>query len=361
MKKLTGLAIFLLTFLVACALPALPIPANNSVTPTITPTPPPTKPFLTATASATLSPDSLTAQAISDAENKKLDVTDTTFFSFCNNLIPEWGYTSGKHIKEIAPDWVVIECHSSNGSERIQKFIYKRGLKIWTITLSDVSLFQAKDKYNTSLDIELLTKGNKDVYLSPSYHLKDGTAESWNPLMALQYKTGLYRLNLEKGNFDALLDPNTTPGDEFAYAISPDETWLAFAKASEKNIFYVRDLRKGTDKKIELKSDIENIGAFVWTPDSKKVIFVAAPTGWRENKAGTFIYAYDPITSQTTVIVYSDSQQRMPFPDSSTTGKSYWLQKNFLNLISAQNGLDQWKLDIRNGYIGAAATPTPKP
>ncbi len=359
MKKLKGLAIFLVVFLVACALPTLPsLPGKNSGTATITNTAPPTKPLLTPTPSATFSPDFLTAQAITEAENKILAATDTSFFSFCNDLVPEWGYSSGKHVKEIAPDWVALECRSSDGSERYEKFIYKRGLKIWNITLSDAALFSLKDEYILSLDMEILPKDNTNIYLSPSYRRKDGTTDAWDPLNALQYKTGLYRLNLEKGNFEALLDPL---GVEFSYAFSLDGTWLAFAKKTEKNIFYVRDLRKGTDKKIELKSDVENIGAFVWTPDSKKVFFAAAIEGWRENNAGTFIYAYDPITNQTSVIVHSDVQQRIPFPTSNANNKSYWLQKNFLNLISAQNGLDKWSLDIRNGYISAIATPTPKP
>ncbi len=361
MKKLTSLAsVSFLAFLVACALPQQI--TRNAVIPTITETPPPTEPVLTPTPSATLKPEFIAATAEADALNKTMEPTDASFFSFCGKrYIPEWGNSSGVHIQEIATDWVGIECRSVDRAERFKRFVYRRGIKIWTIDLSDKTLFSLKDNYDISLDVEILLKNANDLYLSPSYHPITAKADAWNPATPLRYKTGLYHLGLKTGDFKSLFNLSSNPALGIAYALSPNEAYLAFSKSDEKNIFYIRDMRKGTDKKIELKADVENIGDFVWTPDSQKVIFVAGLTGWYDNLAGTFIYSYTIQTGQTAVIVHSDVQQRMPFPVLSATGKSYWRQKNFLNLISAQNGTDQWSLDIRNGYIGAVATPTPKP
>ena len=178
--------------------------------------------------------------------------------------------------------------------------------------------------------------------------------------MIFRYTTGLYQLNLEIGKFEALLNPNSISDHYFSYAFSPNGRYLVFANEIEKNIFYIRDMHTGRERKFELNSKIENIGDFVWTRDGLKVIFVAGLNGWYYGKAGTSLYTFDTQTSTIDILLYDDEEQRVPFFDWSLRN-SDWLNSNMLHLISAQKSFPDWFIDIRTGYVAPMLTYTPHP
>jgi uncharacterized protein YcfL len=366
MKKKTSVALLLFVFLVACVgqqqthiQQSAPIAiATSSLLATSVLT---QKPMLTPTLSRTFEPEFLTAKANTESQMRKQAATDVYFYSFCgNSLFPDWGL-SRSPVKEIAIDWAEIGCRSNDWSERYQKFIYRRGEKIWTVSLNDKTLFSLNDKYDISLKVGLWSKDGKYLYLSSSYHLRDGFIDGWSPYMIFGYATGFYRLNLETGDFEAVLNPNSISGLEFSYALSPDERYLAFASELDKNAFYIRDMRTGLDRRFELNSKIENVGDFVWTPDSKKVVFTAALQGWYDKRAGTSLYVFDIQISALDILLYNDSQQRAPFFNSDA--QSYWLRENVLYLMSAQQYdiSDEWAFDVNTRSIMLISTEAPQP
>ena len=362
MKKLAFL-IFLLTLgLAACngqaptaapSLAILTITPHAKRTPISTPSAPPPK-------TVTLEHQFLTEKAYTLAQMRKQAATDDFFYSFCGNgLFPDRGY-SHSAVKEIEVDWAEIECRTDDWSERYAKFVYKHGEKIWTISLDDKDVFALNNKFDISLSVNKWAKNGKYVYLYPSYHLRNGSIDEWGAYAIFHYQTGFYRLNIETGKFEALLNPNSISGHSFSYALSPDEKYLAFANEVEKNVLYIRDMNTGFDKKFELNTNIENIGDFVWTLDSNKVIFVGALNGWYDNKAGTSLYIFDAQTSALDVLLYNDSQQRVPVFNWSIQN-GLWIDKNTLDLIPAQDGYPDWFIDIRTSFIALVPTQTPLP
>jgi hypothetical protein len=313
------------------------------------------KPMLMPTPSRTFEPVFLTAEADLEAGMIKKEATNAYFQTFCGNgLFLDWG-----DIPSDLTDWRIVHCHASDFSKRYAEVIQADPRKVWTIALDNKDLFLLRDKFDISLRVERRSKDGQYLYLFPSYQLKNGFIDGWSPDMIFEYTTGFYRLNLETGDFEAILNPNSISGLEFSYTLSPDERYLAFANELDKNAFYIRDMRTGLDKRFELNSKIENVGDFVWTPDSKRVVFAAALNGWYDKKAGTSLYIFDTQTSSINVLLYNDREQRVPSLEWDI--KSYWLRENILYLISAQDGYTDWSLDIRSGFIAPVPTQTPWP
>jgi hypothetical protein len=318
-------------------------------------TPYPTK---SPTASTTFDATKTTRWASVVAGFTQSVATAEYFYSFCGkDLIADWGDVN-RQIKE----WAIVHCHSIDHTNRYAKIIRSDGGKVWTISLDNRDIFVLQDDFSILLHIERLSNNEKILYLYPLYRYDKGFIDGWYPALPFYYRDGLYRLDLETGNFSVLLNSNSFDGYSFSYSLSPDERYLAFANKREKNVFYVRDMKTELDRKFELSSTVENVGDFVWTPDSKKVIFVAGLMGWTENKAGTSLYIFDLTTSEMKVLLYNDSQQRVPFPASKIN--AYWLKDNVLNLISANTAYTdwlEWAFDIRNGFLSPVSTPTPHP
>ena len=283
-----------------------------------------------------------------------IEATRSFFSSFCSE-----GFTLDSTVYDKIQNWEILHCNSLSDHGRIVKFIEDKGKKVLTVSLDDKNIFSLKDNFYISLEAERISK-NSSLYLFPSYHPIGSSIDGWYPYIPFRYRTGFYRLDLQTGDFGAILNPNSFSGSDYSYALSPNEKYLIFSNRQEKNVFYLRDMITSIDKEFQLDIDIENIGDFVWTPDGANVVFVAGYKGWADNKAGTSLYIFNLQTSQINVLLDKDQQQRMPYPYES---KEYWLRENILNLVSAQyNGYwVEWAFNIDTHNIDFAPTQTPRP
>ena len=315
------------------------------------------RPTLTPNPSETHVPEIATSLVLSLAHSTEYAATAMYFYNFCgDSLVGDWGY-----LDQQLDDWTIVYCHSTDETNRYAKFIRDDGSRIWTISLHNAGFFYQEGRFAIFLEVYRISENGNDVYLYPVYHLINGFIDGWYPLLPFGYLRGFYHLNLETGAFEALLNPNTFPDPYYSYDLSPDGRYLAYASEQEKNIFNIRDMNTGSENKVVLSPDVVNVGDFVWTPDSKKVILAAGFSGWEENKAGTSLYIYDLRTTGINILLNNDSQQRVPFRNWDID--SYWLGKNLLNLVSAQySGVwNEWSLNIRTGFINLLPTPTPHP
>ena len=134
--------------------PVALIKTPNILMPTVVITPRENPPLLltptrTPTKANTLDPDFLHMKETSAASQAKIYATDVYFYGFCgDDLFPDQDGLGRSHPIEITVDWVMMRCRTEDWSERYQKFIYKKGEKIWTISLNDKDLLFLKDKYD---------------------------------------------------------------------------------------------------------------------------------------------------------------------------------------------------------------------
>ncbi len=124
-------------------------------------------------------------------------------------------------------------------------------------------------------------------------------------------------------------------------------------------------MNTGDDAHIKLNSVYELTGAFVWSPDSMRVYFASAKTGWEEGKGGTSIFRLNRSNLELQAIVYNDRRLLIPFSCyNEQTGSSYfWVDRNKLCVMSLDYGSEDYfsnlLLNVSSGNLIVVATPKP--
>ena len=196
----------------------------------------------------------------------------------------------------------------------------------------------------------LWTKDGKYLYLFPLYYPgADGFPQS---AFLFTHINSLYRINLETGNFELVLQRNQFG----AFGISPDEQHLVYSERDHPDVIHLRNLENGNDVDIKLNEDIIAAGAFIWDPGSTKVVFTVGygkPTDYsREDLSGIaiFVLTLKPVHAQKEL--ERDTRIFEPYRCSDT---SFWLDKNTICLYLASNDLDSreniFTFNINTGVV----------
>lgn len=95
------------------------------------------------------------------------------------------------------------------------------------------------------------------------------------------YKSSLARINLENGTWK-------DTGIQGVISFSPNEKYIAYSTNDSE--IRIRDLQSGEEKAYFTSDYYLYFGNFVWSPDSKRIIFAATPEQWYEDDSRFSLY-----------------------------------------------------------------------
>lgn len=167
------------------------------------------------------------------------------------------------------------------------------------------------------------------------------------------YRDGdaLYKVDLESGEFSILLSPQST---SYAFSISPDGKYLGYVYHGKPEAVYIRDLASGEENQIVLTEIYERVGSFVWTPDSKEILFLGI--SYTNELFYSSLFLYDTVNSSLALLL--DHHSGTYFSgDLSSNSSEYWYQPDVLYLGSVDS--PHLYINIRTKEINQVPTPTP--
>lgn len=236
----------------------------------------------------------------------------------------------------------------------------------WTIQHNsfDYSTINRPDAY---LSPFRWTGDGKYLYLFPrSYPGPSGFPQS---VFLYTHIHSLYRINLETGEFKLFLKR-----DQFhALAFSPNEQFLVYSEYHNPDIIHIINMETENNLQIKLNENIIGAGAFVWAPDSTKVVFFTGygkeSEMWQDDLSGTAIFVLNPQNMNVRKVLAKDSRIFAPTWCSDNNYGDVWLNENTICIYSRNHELDIWgksfTFNIRTGAIGFLSeqflTLTPKP
>jgi hypothetical protein len=317
--KIIG-AVVLLVFLVSCAgqvRPSVEIPVPISPSASATRTPRPTKtpyptwspiptlintftlePSLTHlptdTPTSTLPPE--TQSAILARENAM--ATATVVWQSCA------GAESPNYEKALSPngEWMAIICNPKDDSSIYTKVFRLDGTKEWKVSFVDAYLMvkqSGKDQLANlvvAMNIFHWSNDGEYVYFSPKVRYLDG------PGLVFDDGAGLFRLDLNKGDISAVLEPGIN-----AYAFSKNDKYLSYIVPAGIEI---QDVKTGEIVSVPVNETTNDMGMFSWSPDNKKLAFVIAYDDWYDEKSGSAsIYIYNLSNNSLSLVLSKDSQK----------------------------------------------------
>ncbi len=163
---------------------------------------------------------------------------------------------------------------------------------------------------------------------------------------------GLFELNLKNGKQNQILPGSPWP---IAMAVAPDGSKVAYISGEfdSPEVIAIRPL--GTKSKegakqetiIQIPDGFFFPGAMLWSPDGKKLVFVAEEMGSERYS----IFLYDPDQAELKVLNHTDARLLAP---------QEWSNPERILVYDYTNDIAWW-LDAKNGglYEGPEATPMP--
>ncbi|MEZ4643265.1 MAG: hypothetical protein R3E31_11130 [Chloroflexota bacterium] len=162
--------------------------------------------------------------------------------------------------------------------------------------------------------------------------------------------TDLTRIDLETGSAVSLLPPYST----LNLALSPDETWLAYAVREDgKAALALRDVAIAYDDQGNLMLDEANpaavisldvtaeaqIGSFIWSPDNNSLVITVANEPCSQNWTHTLLLV-NVTTNEVTALWPADAQQLIA---------TDWLTATTIRVVDVNS--QAWQLDISTGTL----------
>jgi hypothetical protein len=219
--------------------------------------------------------------------------------------------------------------------------------KTWTIKHSsfDYSIIDRPDALMTPFR---WTADGKYLYLYPRYY--PGSSGGPEFFFLHTFINDLFRINLETGEFELFLKK-----DEFgALAFSPNDQFLIYSEQNKPNKVHIKNMETNENSQIEIQEDIVAIGAFVWYPDSTKVVFFAGYGEQKDNLSGTAIFVLTPRNLQVQKVLAKDARIFGPYDECSVKHDT-WLDYNTICLDSYNRELDSWNnifsFNIKTGVV----------
>lgn len=243
--------------------------------------------------------------------------------------------------------WFLVNCESKLHDDKYARVFRLDGSASWKISLADFPWVE-KDHPLRRLFSSNWSNDGKFVYLQPAVEFDPTNHGVFVTLYSL------YRLDLQMGDFNVILSSKEKNLSPFSTEFSPDGKYLVYVDlVNRPNLVNILDLQTNKLRSIELDDKYIDTGAFVWTQDSKKLMFVAAFDGWENLKAGMSLYSLEIDTFSLETIIYDDP--RLLFPHHN------WVDENTLLLSEFLDGT-LWKVNIQSGVLEpeTKATPTPR-
>lgn len=163
---------------------------------------------------------------------------------------------------------------------------------------------------------------NDGKYLYIATYFGDGGPESY-----FGYKSSLARVNLKNGTWK-------DTGVSGVISFSPNEKYMIYSPS--KSEIRIRDLKSGEENTHFTTDYYLYFGNFVWSPNYKKIIFVATPEDW-DAKDGIFALYMIDLESKTISNLYESS---FPF-----YYPINWIEDSRVTLNKFQ-AIGEWFLDL---------------
>lgn len=153
----------------------------------------------------------------------------------------------------LSPDgkWAVFSIWEHGGGLSI---IGTENEKQWKLYAGDMSV------RSNFLQVAHWSKDGSYLYVVPGDNSTGGYWEIWRD------RQELIRVNLESGTWS---DTNMGP----AFSFSPNEQFLAFRRGQS---LVLHEFQTADERKFAMPAEYTSFGSFVWSPDSKKVIFIGS-------------------------------------------------------------------------------------
>lgn len=161
----------------------------------------------------------------------------------------------------------------------------------------------------------------------------------------------LYKVDLESGKFSILLSPQST---SYAFSISPDGKHLGYIYHGKPETVYIQDLASREENQIVLPEIYQRVGSFVWTPDSKEILFFGI--SYVNELFYSSLFLFDRGNSSLSVLLDHHSGTYFSGDLSSNTSV-YWYQPDVLYLGSVDS--PHLYVNIRTKEINQVSTSTP--
>ncbi|HRJ75602.1 MAG TPA: hypothetical protein PLX90_06365 [Anaerolineales bacterium] len=186
------------------------------------------------------------------------------------------------------------------------------------------------------------------VYLSPRYSPGPGGGPEFFFIRA--FINDLFRINLETGEFELFLKK-----DEFGdLAFSPNDQFLVYSEQSRPNVIHTINIETNEESELKIQEGIVAIGAFIWFPDSTKVVVFAGYGEDKDRLSDTAIFILTPKNMQIQKILAKDSRIFGHYFQCSGIN-NVWLDYNTICLDSYNRELDSWNdifsFNIRTGDV----------
>lgn len=141
------------------------------------------------------------------------------------------------------------------------------------------------------------------------------------------YKSSLAHINLENGTWK-------DTGISGVISFSPNEKYIVYS--TNKSEIRIRNLESGEENVYFVADYYLYFGNFVWSPDSKKIIFVATPEYWDAEDTRFALYMFD-LENKESSNLYESS-----FPFYSPVN---WTETNKITLNNFKE-FGEWTLDL---------------
>ena len=259
-------------------------------------------------------------------------------------------------------DWTVYTCSPDEGFEGRYTQVTSIDLsRSWRIYHQD---FDWSQREQALLAPHRWSYDGEYLFLVPFTYFGPCGGD-FNPIPRfLNGRVALYRLDLQTGEFEIILDQI---GEEnlwtvdYAFSLAPNNRYLAWAMYDEHKLFHIVDLEDGSERIIELDDIYEVVGAFVWSPDSRLLLYSAGIEGFTDNTAGVSLFRYDVESGHNQIILFGNMKHFVPAYNSDYGG--YWVDDNHLNVQSLRDDMDygftDWSLDITYGHLTLLPAPAP--
>jgi hypothetical protein len=273
---------------------------------------------------------------------------------------PERNFAIGDDNYSPNHSWRIISCLDPKTGFLFTKFIENNGSKYWIVPFYETFAIKIEDKsFREGLkDGQMIVMhwsgDGKFAYLYPYICCIDGPV-LFNGVPAL------YQLDLNTGKLKDMLPFGGRIG------FSPDDKYLAYRTIPAA--VHLRNLETGDDISFQLRSKYVDLGVFSWSPDSKKLIFVAALKDWDTsmydptpvNKDGFSLLLLDLETMKVTTLI--DNDLRMFVPGSySYQDENVWIGNDKLYLMGREEGKTYiYDVAKRQLILVSAPTSTPTP
>jgi hypothetical protein len=373
-KYVVSSVIFFLLSLISCSSQSIVVQTSTStVKPIITNLPKPIATInSTATPSPTLSPAQET-EAVIHARVIKADQTQQAFMFTsapatleARNVKCKDGFVLEQCLDVIRVSndkWTLFTCSPlpKNKDKQWTPGIDDYGTRYTQITKTDLS--QTWVITHNTFDYSIInrpdallspfkwTADGKYLYLYPRYY--PGGSGFPQSYFLYTYINDLYRINLETGEFKLFLKTEQF-GD---LAFSPNDQLLIYSDGKKPDVIHVRNIETDNDLEIKLNENVVATGAFIWNPESTKVVFFVGydkqSDDWQDDLSCTAIFVLTLQNMHVQKVLAKDVRIFEPYGCSDD--HNVWLDENTICLYSVNEKLDSWNkffaFNIKTGAV----------